>query len=103
MVKTREEIIELIRNRIGDSTEDSDIELLEDVSDTLNEYENRLKDDTDWKRRYDENDANWRRRYIDRFKNAGEYKEKREEEEADEENEEVVIKGYEELFREEKK
>lgn len=100
MVKSREEIVEMIKARIGDSTEDSDIELLEDVSDTLNEYERRLVDDTEWKRRYEENDAKWRRRYIDRFENAEEYEEKRKDTETSDE-ETTVIKGYDELFKEE--
>ena len=36
MVRSVEEIMDIVRQRIGDSTEDSDISFIEDISDTLN-------------------------------------------------------------------
>ena len=36
MVRSVEEIMNIVRQRIGDSTEDSDIAFIEDISDTLN-------------------------------------------------------------------
>lgn len=36
MVRSIEEMMDIVRQRIGDSTEDSDLSFIEDISDTLN-------------------------------------------------------------------
>ena len=66
-VKTVTELMEQINAQLGESTDDSVLNLIEDVSDTLNDYENRVSDSTDWKQKYEDNDAQWRQRYKDRF------------------------------------
>lgn len=80
-VKTRDEIMEAIRKRIGEDTSDEAISLLEDVTDTLTDYETKVADKTDWKTKYDEMDASWRKKYMDRFsgKTGEEVKEEQEE------------------------
>ena len=80
-VRTRDEIMEAIRTRIGEDTSDDAISLLEDVTDTLTDYETRVADRTDWKAKYDEMDASWRKKYMDRFsgKTGEEVKEEQEE------------------------
>lgn len=80
-VKTRDEIMEAIRKRIGEDTSDDAISLLEDVTDTLADYETKVADKTDWKTKYDEMDASWRKKYMDRFsgKTGEEVKEEQEE------------------------
>lgn len=69
MVKTKEEIIEAIKNKIGDSTEDNDISLLEDISDTIDDLNDKVTNAGDWKTKYEENDKAWKQKYIDRFSN----------------------------------
>lgn len=67
-VKTREEIFEAIKTRIGEDTDDETIKFLEDVTDTFYDLESRAKGDgTDWKAKYEENDAEWRKKYTERF------------------------------------
>lgn len=67
-VKTREEILEKLRARVGEQTDDETIAFLEDVTDTLSDLETKAKGDgTDWKTKYEENDAEWRKRYTERF------------------------------------
>lgn len=80
-VKTRDEIMEAIRKRIGEDTSDEAISLLEDVTDTFTDYETRVADKTDWKTKYDEMDASWRKKYMDRFsgKTGEEVKDEQEE------------------------
>lgn len=80
-VKTRDEIVEAIRKRIGEDTSDEAISLLEDVTDTFTDYETRVADKTDWKTKYDEMDASWRKKYMDRFsgKTGEEIKDEQEE------------------------
>lgn len=69
-VRTSAELLESIRTRFADDTSDETLELIEDVSDTLNDYETRTADNTDWKTRYEENDKKWREKYRDRFFNG---------------------------------
>lgn len=67
-VKTREEILESFKTRLGEKPDDESISFLEDVTDTLDDFEKRANGDgTDWKIKYEENDANWRKKYTERF------------------------------------
>lgn len=67
-VKTREEILESFKTRFGENTDDESISFLEDVTDTLDDFEKRANGDgTDWKSKYEENDASWRKKYAERF------------------------------------
>lgn len=66
-VKNKDEILEAIKTRVGDNTDDESISLLEDVSDTLTYLETRAGGDEDWKTKYEENDKLWRERYTNRF------------------------------------
>ena len=67
-VRTREEILESIRARVGEQTDDETISFLEDVTDTLTDFETRANGDgEDWKQRYKDNDAEWRKKYTERF------------------------------------
>lgn len=70
-VRTKEEILTGLRDMMGDNgNTDEGLALLDDVSDTLSDFETRTKDSTDWKQKYEENDATWRQRYHDRFFNT---------------------------------
>lgn len=97
-VKTRDEIMEAIRKRIGEDTSDEAISLLEDVTDTFADYETKVADKTDWKTKYDEMDASWRKKYMDRFsgKTGEEVKEEQEEQIKDDSE----PKTFDELFTE---
>lgn len=67
-VKTREEILEAVRARIGEQTDNDTISFLEDISDTLTDLETKANTDgEDWKTKYEENDKEWRRKYTERF------------------------------------
>lgn len=66
-VRSRDEILESLRARVGDSTDDDTLAFIEDVTDTLSDYETRVSDSTNWKEKYETNDAEWRQRYRDRF------------------------------------
>lgn len=65
MIKTKEEILNSIKEILKDDTSDSALSLIEDLSDTLDNA--KTSDETDWKTKYEENDAQWRQRYRDRF------------------------------------
>lgn len=88
-VKTVDEIMAKVRERIGEDDSDEAIGFIEDISDTLKSFSNA----EDWKTKYEENDKNWREKYRDRFFTS------KEEVEGDiEEPEEKEKKKFEDLF-----
>lgn len=96
-VKTKAEILQSIRSRVGDSTDDETLEFLEDVTDTLTDLETRASDSTDWKEKYDKLDKSWREKYCERFFSS-EPKENKKDNEEFEEKEDKEKKTYEDLF-----
>lgn len=98
-VRSKDEILALIKARIGDDTSDDAIKIMEDVTDTLTDYETRIADSGDWQARYEQNDAEWRKKYIERFTTGGEPQPEQADE--PEEYEETEIKTFDELFKEE--
>jgi hypothetical protein len=66
-VKTMEEILESLRGRFGDEPTDDDIAMLEDITDTFTDFEEKTSDATNWKNKYEENDKAWKKKYSDRF------------------------------------
>ena len=103
-ILTREQLLANIRNLIGEDTSDNALKLIEDVSDTVNDYENKAKDKTDWEKRYKENDEEWRKRYKERFFNAP-VKEDDSKTPSDDEDDDNKNKNltYDNLFKEETK
>ena len=79
-VRTTDEILESIKTRVGDSTEDADLEFLEDVTDTLSDLKSKSEGQEDWKAKYEENDKQWREKYRDRFFEKKEVQEEKKEE-----------------------
>lgn len=66
-VKTRKEILESLKGRFGEEPTDDDISLLEDITDTFTDFEEKTSDATNWKNKYEENDKAWKKKYSDRF------------------------------------
>ena len=67
MIKPITELIVTVRTRLGDNPDDDSVAFLEDITDTLTDYDNKTKDNTDWKNKYDELDRSWKEKYISRF------------------------------------
>ncbi len=66
-IRTKDEILEIIKTKIGDDISDDSLSFIEDITDTLNDYEERLSDSTDWEKKYTELDNEWREKYKSRF------------------------------------
>lgn len=66
-IRSITELIESARTLIGENTSDEALSFMDDLSDTMTDFNTRTQDSTDWHQRYDENDAMWRKRYADRF------------------------------------
>lgn len=90
---TRDELIEKVRKYVGDRTDDETIEIIEDISDSIDSSDN-----DEWKQKFEENDKMWRDKYISRFL------EKKEDEldtPTEHEEEEKEYNSFEDLFEEE--
>ena len=68
-VRTKDQILESVRQHFGEDTSDETLALVEDITDTLTDMENN-NDSENWKKKYEENDAAWRKKYRDRFFSA---------------------------------
>ena len=66
-VKNINEIMESVKARIGEDTSDEALAFIEDITDTLNDFNTRVSEAGDWKRKYEENDSSWRQKYQERF------------------------------------
>lgn len=64
-VRTTQEIVDALKSSFGESPDDTQLAMLEDVSDTFTDLTERSGED--WKTKYEENDKAWRKRYTDRF------------------------------------
>lgn len=62
-IKSIDEILNAVKERIGDDTSDSAISFVADISDTFNS----LSEQENWKQKYEQNDREWRKKYRDRF------------------------------------
>lgn len=90
---TKNELIEKIKKYVGDRTDDETIEIIEDISDSIDS-----SDADEWKQKFEENDKMWRDKYISRFL------EKKEDEldtPTEHEEEEKEYNSFEDLFEEE--
>ena len=90
---SKDELIEKVRKYVGDRTDDETIEIIEDISDSIDS-----SDADEWKQKYEENDKMWRDKYISRFL------EKKEDEldtASEHEEEEKEYNSFEDLFEKE--
>lgn len=90
---SKNELIEKVKKYVGDRTDDETIEIIEDISDSIDS-----SDADEWKQKFEENDKMWRDKYISRFL------EKKEDEldtSTEHEEEEKEYNSFEDLFEEE--
>lgn len=66
-VKTKDEILNSLREKFGDDNSDDTLSLLEDVSDTYDEMNGQIEQSGQWKEKYEQNDKEWREKYKERF------------------------------------
>lgn len=97
-VVNKDTIMERLRENFNDNDSDDVLGLLEDVTDTLNDYQSRLEENGDWKERYEQNDREWRQKYKDRFFNNDPEPDPDPEPEPDKDPEQPTPTTFEELF-----
>lgn len=94
MIKSKSELLDAIKTKLGGDTSDETIGLIEDISDTMDDYETKVSDTTNWKEKYEQNDAEWRQKYTDRFFSSGGDDDKPEENKDDK----PEVKTFDDLF-----
>lgn len=97
-VKTREELMNEIKEKFKDDTSDETLAFLGDITDTFDDFDKKAKDSTDWKQKYEDNDKQWRDKYKERFFSgapAGDDPPKQEEHKA----EEKPLRNFTDLFK----
>ena len=90
---SKDELIKKVKKYVGDRTDDETIEIVEDISDSIDS-----SDADEWKQKYEENDKMWRDKYISRFL---EKKEDEPDTPTEHEEEDKEYNSFEDLFEEE--
>lgn len=93
----KEELIEKVKSYIGNDTSDAAIGLLEDVSDSVEDFDGITKEEAE--QMVAAKEEEWRKKYIDRFSGVEE-EDKEEEKEITLPDEEEELVSYDELFKE---
>lgn len=96
-VLKKEDLLNAIKEIVGDDTSDKTITFIENVTDTIEDFETRTNDSENWKTRYEENDKAWREKYKDRF--FGNKEDIKEDFEEKEEEETDTPKTFDDLFK----
>lgn len=90
---SKDELIEKVRKYVGDRKDDDTIEIIEDISDSIDSSEA-----DEWKKKFEENDKMWRDKYISRFV---EKKDDEPDTPTEHDEEEKEYNSFEDLFEEE--
>lgn len=90
-IVSKEDLIKRLSEKFGDDNSDGVIQLTEDLSDTLNDFESRINDTEDWKIKFEKNDNMWRKKYKDRFLESSDSGDNENNEQDDDENTNVTF------------
>lgn len=63
-IKTKEEILEIVKTRIGDDSSEEALSFIEDITDTLEDKDRQIADSGDWKSKYDELTEKYKERFF---------------------------------------
>lgn len=91
-VRTKDEILNALKAKFAEDSSDEVLAIIEDVTDTFDDFDSKTKDSTDWKTKYEENDKSWRDKYKARFFDSGD---NRHEEHDDPDDNELDNQGHE--------
>lgn len=90
-IVSKEDLIKRLSEKFGDDNSDEVIQLTEDLSDTLNDFDSRINDTEDWKAKFEANDNMWRKKYKDRFLESSDSGDNENHEQDDDENTNVTF------------
>lgn len=64
-VRTKDELLEAVKVHYGNDTSDDAITFIEDISDTLNDYESKVNSSGDWESKYNELAVKYKERFFE--------------------------------------
>jgi hypothetical protein len=64
-VRTREELLESVKNVVGDSTSEEVMTFIEDVTDTYDDLASKTANSGDWERKYNELSVKYKERFFE--------------------------------------
>lgn len=70
-IRSKEELIAAINQRLGETPTDEDLALLEDVTDSFDDLTQRASGSGEWEQKYKDLDKTWREKYRARFLSGG--------------------------------
>lgn len=90
-IVSKEDLIKRLSEKFRNDNSDEVIQLTEDLSDTLNDFDSRINDTEDWKTKFEANDNMWRKKYKDRFLESSDSGDNENHEQDDDENTNVTF------------
>lgn len=66
-VKTKDEILNTLKERFKDDDSDDTLSFIEDISDTYDDLSEQVSKSGEWQKKYEQNDKEWREKYKERF------------------------------------
>ena len=65
MILSKDELLNKVKERMGEDLTDESLSFVEDVTDTVNHLEKNSGED--WEQKYNDLDSSWRKKYTERF------------------------------------
>lgn len=96
-VVSKEDLIQALSALIGEAPDDTGLSIIENLTDTISDYESKTVDVSEWENKYNELDNSWRKRYKERFLGSADADHETSGKEVKEEQKEDVKKDNEEL------
>lgn len=93
---SKDELMNRLNTFLGEDTTDETLSFIEDVTDTIEDYES--KSSTDWEKRYNDLDSEWRKKYRERFFRKVKEDDEVIEDVVEDEEEKEEPKTYDDLF-----
>lgn len=97
-IKSKDELLKFLKEKTKDDTSDETLGFIEDVTDTFNDYDSKVKDQTNWKQKYEDNDREWREKYKERFFSSDDTNDKDNDLDLDDTEDEKKPKTFKDLF-----
>lgn len=66
-VRSKDEILNVLKERFKDDDSDDTLSFIEDISDTYDNLSEQVSKSGEWQKKYEQNDKEWREKYKERF------------------------------------
>lgn len=63
-ILTKENLMELVKGRIGEDTSDEALKFIEDITDTITDFESKASGQTEWENKYNDLASKYKERFF---------------------------------------